>query len=234
MGATTEVFFAIYDGHLGRGAARFAARNLHEILRAHLEQGEDYVQATTATFLEIDRLMAEARVEGGTTAVIVLIDQRKLVVANVGDSRAILDRGGQALRLSRDHKPDTPEERERIEGFRGRISDSNIKTIGAMALSRVLGNKSRHLVSEVLSAEPHIEERDLDGQDRRLILACDGVWDEVDDQEAVDVIKEIEDPQEASRKLLRTARKKGSTDNISIIVVNLSQLAFHTLPLAGI
>ena len=61
---------------------------------------------------------------GGSTAVTaILIDSKRLLVANVGDSRAVLSRGGVALQLSVDHEPSAPTERGNIEASGGFVSN---------------------------------------------------------------------------------------------------------------
>ena len=52
--------------------------------------------------------------DAGATALAALVWGGRLVVANAGDSRAVLSRRGRAINLSRDHKPSCPGERERV------------------------------------------------------------------------------------------------------------------------
>lgn len=66
---------------------------------------------------------------------------------------------------------------------------------------------------------PYTTETTLTDEDSFLIVACDGLWDVVDDQDAVDLIRDIQDPQEASQHLLQHALSNFSTDNTSVMVV---------------
>lgn len=71
-------------------------------------------------------------------------------------------------------------------------------------------------------AEPHIREIDLTSDDNLLILACDGLWDVVQDQEAINLIyNQHLSAKEMAQLLVQTAIKKGTTDNVSVIVVEL-------------
>ena len=61
--------------------------------------------------------------QAGCTAVVAVVKGSELWVANAGDSRAVLCRGGQALALSEDHKPQSETERNRITAAGGFVSD---------------------------------------------------------------------------------------------------------------
>lgn len=110
----------------------------------------------------------------------------------------------------------------------------NNRVNGVLAVTRSLGDC---VMKEFVVGNPYTTETDLTAQDDFLILACDGVsiheetrlvdilligfqlWDVCDDQDAVDLIKDIKDPQEASQKLLDHALANFSTDNLSILVI---------------
>uniref|UniRef100_A0A2P2MHS4 PPM-type phosphatase domain-containing protein n=1 Tax=Rhizophora mucronata TaxID=61149 RepID=A0A2P2MHS4_RHIMU len=78
---------------------------------------------------------------GGTTAVVALLTPEHIVVANCGDSRAVLCRGGKAVPLSVDHKPDRPDEHARITAAGGRVIFLNgARVEGILAMSRAIGN----------------------------------------------------------------------------------------------
>lgn len=89
---------------------------------------------------------------------------------------------------------------------------------GDLAVTRALGDWT---LKKYVINDPHLQEVDLQPGHESLILACDGVWDVISDQEAIDLIKNIDNPQQASELLKDEALKRGSTDNISVIVVKL-------------
>lgn len=74
----------------------------------------------------------------GSTAITVLIKDNKLYCANAGDSRAIACRNGQLVTLSSDHKPNNPEEMDRIYNAGGWVEFNRVN--GNLALSRALGD----------------------------------------------------------------------------------------------
>jgi serine/threonine protein phosphatase PrpC len=148
----TQALFAIYDGHGGAAAASHAARHLHEILFASPTfQAGQYEQALHNAFRDEDKTMlrsmqAKGNVTSGSTAVVCVLDitASRLVVANAGDSRAVLARreevrtsdGGtglfvRAVRLSQDHHPTDGPERARIESLGGFVKDGRV---GALRL----------------------------------------------------------------------------------------------------
>jgi protein phosphatase 1G len=127
----------------------------------------------------------EDEVQAGCTAVVALLRQNQLYVANAGDSRAVLSRNGNALALSQDHKPGHVEERERIVKAGGFLSEIGgiTRVNGNLNLSRAIGdlryknNAELHPAAQIITAEPDIEHISLQSEDRFLILACDGIWD---------------------------------------------------------
>ena len=74
-----------------------------------------------------------------------------------------------------------------------------------------------------VSVEPYLHQEEIKDQDEYIIIACDGLWDEVEDQEAVDAIKGETDPFLMSAKLRDLAYLLGSDDNISVNVVLLKK-----------
>lgn len=131
----------------------------------------------------------------GCTAIVALLIGNKLVVANAGDSRGVLCRNGQAVALSEDHKPSQDREMTRIReagGFVNMVGRVN----GNLNLSRSLGDlkykQSKHLPPEaqMITAEPDILVIDINADDEFFVLACDGIWDVLSNQEACDFVRE--------------------------------------------
>ena len=74
-------------------------------------------------------------------------------------------------------------------------------------------------MKDYVSGDPFTTEREITEVDSHLILACDGVWDVVSDSEAMEIVRAANTCQEAATTLLRTSLRKGSTDNISVMVL---------------
>ncbi|KAK4046888.1 mgpp2cl-1, protein phosphatase 2C-like protein 1 [Microbotryomycetes sp. JL201] len=143
--------------------------------------------------------------------------KRTLYTANVGDARAVLSRGGRAVRLTYDHKGSDAKEAKRITDAGGFVMNNRVN--GVLAVTRSLGDSS---MKEFVVGSPYTTETAIGPGDDFLIVACDGLWDVCQDQEAVDLIKDVKDPQEASQVLLDHALNNFSADNLSVLVVALS------------
>lgn len=168
--------------------------NLEQYLKRkpHDALSEAFKQSYLATDGQLRR---QNILRSGTTSVTCVVrkelnsNKRMLFTANVGDSRAILVRNNDAIRLTIDHKASLPEEAKRIQdagGFIGR----NKRVNGVLAISRALGDHMLKENTAVVSAEPYCVDTELTDADSYVILACDGVWDVMTDQYAVTFVLE--------------------------------------------
>uniref|UniRef100_A0ACD5UFV6 Uncharacterized protein n=1 Tax=Avena sativa TaxID=4498 RepID=A0ACD5UFV6_AVESA len=174
---------------------------------------DDSYKSTDNDFLESDSTQNQC---GSTASTAVLVGNR-LFVANVGDSRAIICRGGDAVPVSKDHKPDQTDERQRIEEAGGFVMWAGTWRVGGvLAVSRAFGDK---LLKQYVVVDPEIREEIVDDSLEFLILASDGLWDVVSNEEAVDMTRSIQDPEEAAKRLLQEAYVRESSDNITCVVV---------------
>ncbi|KAH7547500.1 hypothetical protein FEM48_Zijuj01G0316600 [Ziziphus jujuba var. spinosa] len=130
----------------------------------------------------------------GSTACVAIIRDNRLIVANAGDSRCVISRKGQAYNLSKDHKPDLENEKDRILKAGGFIQVGRVN--GTLNLARAIGDvefkQNKHLPVEkqIVTANPDITSVELCDDDEFLILACDGIWDCMSSQQLVDFVGE--------------------------------------------
>ncbi|GLI65386.1 hypothetical protein VaNZ11_008941 [Volvox africanus] len=184
----------------------------------------------------------EELVQAGCTAVVAVKFGSELYVANAGDSRGVLSRGGKAVALSEDHKPAQEGERTRIIAAGGFLSEIGgvCRVNGNLNLSRAIGdlkyktNVDLPAKDQIITAQPDIRKITLSPDDRFFILACDGVWDVMTNQDAVDFVGARLDqglaPSQAACALLdaclasdpKEARGVGC-DNMTVVVVQLQQ-----------
>jgi len=138
-----------------------------------------------------------ARREGpqaGCTAISACIHGGKVYAANAGDSRCVLSRKGRAVAMSHDHKPTAKEEYDRIVRAGGFVTEGRVN--GSLNLSRALGdmeykgNKSLPPKEQIVTAYPDIMVQDLQPGDEFLVIACDGIWDCMTNQQAVDYVRD--------------------------------------------
>eukprot|EP00760_Papus_ankaliazontas_P014952 PhM_4_TR16196/c0_g1_i1/m.68866/K14803/PTC2_3; protein phosphatase PTC2/3 len=232
-------YFAVFDGHVGRQCADHLSATLAKRVAATAEfkKGE-YKEAFTKAYLAADDDLRKHDEGSGCTAVSCLLTPKNSVVcANVGDSRAVLCRGGEALALSEDHKPQTPAEEERIKKAGGHVSMNRVN--GQLAMSRAMGDFTYKTDATLGQTEqqviplPDVVEVPLTKADEFLIVACDGVWDVLSNEEAVSMVRALLKEGKAPRDIVQEIAERCccppaptggptqglGTDNITVIVV---------------
>eukprot|EP00743_Colponemidia_sp_Colp-15_P003265 GILK01003527.1.p1 GENE.GILK01003527.1~~GILK01003527.1.p1 ORF type:complete len:321 (-),score=20.28 GILK01003527.1:305-1156(-) len=239
--SSTQGFFALFDGHGGRTAADFACAKFHEIFAEQL-QASSPKSAFTRTYSSIDAKLKENGVmTAGCTAVTCLLQplssRKVLTVAHVGDSRAVLSRSGKAIRLTAmsDHRACDPGEVKRISEAGGFVFNNRVS--GVLSITRALGDHFLKMAdSTVVSHIPEVTETILTSEDKFLVIACDGLWDVMTDQDTVSLVNEALDtlrsgskgevseediPEVLARMLVEEALQRNSMDNVSAIVILL-------------
>lgn len=138
----------------------------------------------------------------GCTAVVCCVRPDVIVVANAGDSRAILCREGQAVPMSDDHKPNMPAERARISKAGGTVERQQVGPVvqyrvnGNLNLSRSIGdlqykqNTFAGPEEQMICSTPDVLTFEREPRDEFMVLACDGIWDVLANQDVVDFIRE--------------------------------------------
>ncbi|XP_046745023.1 mucin-5AC-like [Diprion similis] len=222
-------YYAVFDGHAGQDAAVYCAAHLHQYLAESIHYPTDPERALRDAFLTTDAHFIEKsnkqNLNSGTTAVCALLAKRKLYIAWVGDSQAVLAKRGQITQLVNPHKPDRDDERERVNDMGGAVIHWGIWRVnGQLAVSRAIGDVQ---YKPYVTGDPDVRCIPLDGTEDFLIVACDGLWDFVSEAMATTLVYQQlrEDPRDlevVSQRLVYFARSQGSTDNISTIVVFLT------------
>lgn len=136
---------------------------------------------------------SELAFQAGCTACVALITKTEIYVANAGDTRCVAAVKGTAKDLSIDHKPDLPAEKRRVQRAGGFVEEGRVN--GIIAISRALGDweyKNTQLKAEdnMVSAYPEVIVDTITPNHDFLILACDGIWDCLTSQQAVDFVYE--------------------------------------------
>eukprot|EP00854_Cymbomonas_tetramitiformis_P023232 gene23232-28116_t len=216
-------FFGVFDGHAGVKAAEYAEENLflnfvnHSKAYANPEVAlRDSFELTESGFREI--ALEKGFMDGTTAVVAVLVDDR-LVVGNVGDSELVLCRGRTAMVLTKMHNTKkNKEEAERVKAAGDVFFKDDQFTDG---------------LPSGLTAEPDISVVDITREDRFFIMSCDGLWDVMSSQQAVEVVlgalERGSDADAVSKELVDMAMHMGSKDNITVIVALLSPLDIMAL-----
>ncbi|GFS43922.1 similar to HYPERSENSITIVE TO ABA1 [Actinidia rufa] len=169
----------------------------------------------------------------GSTAVVAVLSGCQIIISNCGDSRAVLCRGNETIPLTVDQKPDREDELKRIEGEGGKVINWNgARVFGVLAMSRAIGD--RYLRPWIIPV-PEVTFTTRTEEDECLILASDGLWDVMSNDEVGEVVRrllrrwrrspvvegEILVAQAIADNLTEISLARNSSDNISIVVVDL-------------
>lgn len=242
VGTNSEMnLFGVFDGHGGSFAAQFVAHNLEQrITQTHEWQSEDLspnnlCDALKRAALDVDeefRNQAAVRSgedRSGTTAVFGLVTPTHIIIANIGDSRSVLGTNGNTVPMSFDHKPTNPGEQKRIEEAGGSVTLSRVN--GDLAVSRALGDfsykQSKHLDAclQQVSPEAEFQVVERSPKDEFLVLACDGIWDVMSNEEVTAYFRDAlssMSPEKACEALLDECLTRKSRDNMTVVLVTLN------------
>ncbi|XP_022730664.1 probable protein phosphatase 2C 27 isoform X2 [Durio zibethinus] len=226
-------FYGVFDGHGGQDASQFVRDHLPRVIVEDAEFPLELEKVVTRSFMETDAAFAKSTLASGTTAITAMISGRSLLVANAGDSRAVLSRRGIATEMSKDHRPCCMEERRRVESLGGSIDDGYLN--GQLGVTRAIGDWHLEGMKETgerigpLSAEPEIKMIILTKEDEFLIIGSDGIWDVFSSQNAIDFtrrrLQEHNDVKLCCKLIVEEAKKRGATDNLTVVLVS-----FHLEP----
>jgi serine/threonine protein phosphatase PrpC len=204
-----QFFLGVCDGHGTNG--HLVSEYITKTLPDYLQDTSD--ESIINTFISTnDSLINNSKIDcslSGSTCTTLIINLEKIICANLGDSRAVLakyEKGAyNAIDLSRDHKPSDPDEMKRILLKGGRIRpfyDEELKKylgpervwlnnsdIPGLAMTRSLGDKVAHSVGVI--SEPEIRKYEFNGNEKFIILASDGIWEYIDSDECVTIVKDF-------------------------------------------
>jgi len=247
--------YAVFDGHgqHGHDISQFVKENLPKlILKDPCFKSGDKETMLKDVFKTTQSLVRAAHGMklfdadlAGTTATVCLHEHvnNRITMAHVSDSTAALgtQKGPDAkdfegIALTRDHKPDLKDERERIEKAGGRVDFDGINhrifakdmQCPGLAMSRCLGDLMAHTLGAI--CEPEVSTRDLKPDDSLLLLCSDGVWEFISPTEAFQIVGVVESGKtmQAAERLAKEAwdrwirEENGEVvDDITVILVNL-------------
>ncbi|RNF25682.1 putative protein phosphatase 2C [Trypanosoma conorhini] len=249
----------ILDGHCGRRVAELASKHVPDNFIAHSALGENNALAFVESIIQADRAIFHALGKGtcggtgascgsggGSTLIAAAVHGRMLYVACLGDARAVLYDGNTTIPMSEDHKPTTKREHTRILQCGGFVQFGRV--CGILAVSRALGdyefkfNGNRFIANRELmvSNVADVRQINLTDSSKFLLLACDGLWDVVENEEATQFVRDFlsytpdvgSSPEATKRalnnccqKLAEFAVDRGSTDNVSVMLLFFHDVA---------
>ena len=208
--------FGIFDGHSGSKASKYCARTFPSKICEKLREEKSCFESIRETCVEANEFAAtDCPNEGSTVGLAIIIGDR-LYFANVGDTRIVLSRpDGTIERMSVDHKASDPDQCQEIMDkggfvFKGRVN-------GFLAITRSIGDAN---VGDAVGCEPHLAETAREAG-ISFVIASDGVWDMLSDEEVMTFVREAETCEDAVAKIRDEAYTRGSKDNISVICVKM-------------
>ncbi|PHT60540.1 putative protein phosphatase 2C 28 [Capsicum baccatum] len=214
--------YAIFDGHSGHEVAEYLQSHLFDNILSEPEFWRKPVTAFKMAYRSTNDHILENVVgaRGGSTAVTaILIDQKYLVVANVGDSRAVLIRRGKVKQITVDHEPEKEEEKDLVEskgGFVIKMPRNVPRVDGQLAMTRAFGDAR---MKDHITVEPSVTIEKIDRDTDCIILASDGLWKVMSNEQVTECIRGIENGKTAAEELITEALESGSCDDISCVVV---------------
>jgi protein phosphatase 1L len=232
------IFFGLFDGHGGDAVSLSLSQCLfNQYIQANIQENQPIELAIKNGYSSANANILNdpwfSENQGSLALCAFILNNNQLIIANVGDSRAIVGTTEKKVdgaiaysytRLTNDHQLDTNEdERTRIKTIGGKIFQDHQGTyrIAGLAVSRAFGHAS---IAQYITPDPDIFTYEITTQDQFLILASDGLWDVLENQDVVNIALPLaETPKDASQALVEAALREGSYDNITVIVINLAQ-----------
>lgn len=222
-----QSLFCLFDGHGGDMVSKYLQKNFHlvykDILTAYHFNIE---QSLIASFKEIDKKIKDLElVSVGSTGCVVHVVQEtvstlRVYCANVGDTRCCLISPVNHRRLTYDHRADDPEEKKRILNSGGSVINGRV--MGALMLSRAFGDFEFKSFGVKCDPYFHQIQIDLNEKNQFLIIACDGVWDVMDEDDIRQLIMFCNNSEELCKQIIKGSIKRGAWDNLSVFVVKLT------------
>jgi protein phosphatase 1L len=225
-------FIAVYDGHGGDKASSLLQKKLHHYFNDCLIRRKKVKDAFESAFAKVEEEALKS-FDDGSTAVVGYVDSKNILhAAWVGDSRLVVECNGKVAFATEDHKPDRPDERDRIENQSlGKVYMDGVWRVLGLAVSRSIGDRMHKMADQArknggipgrVIASPEYMQYQLTSANSFAIVASDGLWDAVTNDQAVAIAKNAlqanQSCNDAAHALKNEAIKRGSGDNITITV----------------
>jgi len=238
-----HAYYAVFDGHGGQVTSNYCKDHFFKLLEetnfyktnSKEEREKELAKCYERLDKEIIKNAREINDTSGSTAVTINIIGRDLIVGNLGDAEAVIGRKikdkdskekkYEPVLLTKRHKPTDESEVNRIKQAGGHIIFGRV--MGQLAVSRAFGDQEfkedkEEGQKDFVSAVPSISTYSLSEDDSFIIIACDGLWDKLTYEQAVNIASEKKgSPEEIAKRLVEASFNAGSMDNITCIFVVL-------------
>lgn len=227
--------YGVYDGHGGKFVSNYLSNNIaqyfiksnvtYPLNKNYVNKIYDIIENNLKT-----KYYKQAAECGSTCLLVCHYKENEkdyLNIMNTGDSRCVLCRNNIGIALTKDHKPNWIDERCRINKLGGNITrDGSVYRINDLSVSRAFGDIN---ANKYVTHRPELYKYSIKpNSDRFMIIACDGLWDVVSSQDAVNFVLDncydismnrINHKMNIGRKLAEYAISQDSGDNVTCIVV---------------
>ena len=234
---TSYSLFGIFDGHSGSEVASFLSTNFAKFLsnelskikstENHEEDNNNYISCIKNTFELIDENIKNnknIKDDVGSTGTIIFfykdknLSKKILICANVGDSKGYLIKKNNIIQITKDHDCKDKDEVDRVKKGGGLVFQGRV--FGTLMLTRSFGDKEMKKYG--LIATPDYFSEEINEDDLYVVIASDGVWDVISQEDILEMSKNNMSSEEFSKIIIKTAKKKETRDNVSCIVVKLN------------
>ena len=217
-------YVGVFDGHAGHESALVAAETfsaiLSKIVSPLFEKGKSELkEGMRKSFAIVNDELNRRMVKDGTTAVIVCIKDRKVLCGHLGDSLALIVKKNGSKFLTKQHRPTDKDEYSSLRRQNKSVS-RDWRVDGKLCVSRSLGD---FWCCGGMYDTPDVTVLDLDDDCLSIVLACDGLWDYMDEGSVCSVVRSLRDPVKSSKLLQDIAFASGSHDSISVVVINVDK-----------
>ncbi len=194
----------------GEIASKIATNTIAEKMTSHIISGDDYANAIKQAILEANKQILEYTIKNpdsegmGTTVVCALVDKNNVYLASVGDSRAYVISGEEIRQVTKDHS---------------RVQE--LIDAGQIKAEEAVSHPQKNVITLAVGIYSDIEVDTMKltlADDEFLLLCCDGLTNEVNDDDIMQIVTELKEPQSACKKLVDLANDHGGKDNISVII----------------
>ena len=221
-GDPNSSLFCLFDGHGGGDVSKFLQTNFYPSFKEMLPF-DNVKENLISLFKKVDYKIKDSNFFNvGSTACIIYITkengQKCLYSANIGDTRSLLITFNDYKRLSYDHRASDPSEYKRITDNGGIVFAGRV--YGTLMLSRSFGDWE--LKPYGVSSEPYVTRINITDNDKYVVVASDGIWDTLEDNDVFMMSKNFNNSKEFCDNLVKKAMEIGSTDNISCFVIKLN------------
>ena len=221
--------FAIMDGHGGTDVSSALVDKFKSLIpiflndRTIFDNKNKFKEEMIKQFIKIDQDMKKEGKKAGSTAVVAIVDveRKSLYLVNLGDSRALVMQNGEIIEVTKDMKPNNPDERKRITNLGGKVTSDNSghRVMGVLAVSRAFGDYD---LKPYVSNEPEIYGPINVKTKTVIVLATDGLWDEVTNNDVKTIVNKHDSYKELCEVLTDFALKKKSADNVTVMTATIS------------